>query len=207
MQDRLNQLIAQAAGGDEDALKEVINHYRGAAIKKYQRNNWTFDMDDYLSAAAEGVWEGVKTLDAKRMVNINARIWLHIVVRATIGNYIRTMSTIKARINSSAMRLDAPTLLTKYGRKIDQKITVLDTLYDKQNAENAIIDGMNIQEVLSDFTAKLSRFEREVLCLQDLGYGQKDTSEVLGVNPKKIDNALTRIRRKANKLQIRELLA
>jgi len=91
-----------------------------------------------------------------------------------------------------------------YGENSDneEKETLVDIIYQKyvSNPEELVIDKENTSMIEYELVRRLSGLEKRVLNLymQDLKYVQ--IAEVLGKEPKTIDNALTRIKTKLNQV-------
>ncbi len=91
-----------------------------------------------------------------------------------------------------------------YGENSDteDKEALVDIIHQKNvsNPEELVIDKENTSMIEYELVRRLSDLERQVLGLymQDLRYTQ--IAEVLGKEPKTIDNALTRIKTKLNQV-------
>lgn len=91
-----------------------------------------------------------------------------------------------------------------YGENSDneEKETLVDIIYQKyvSNPEELVIDKENTSMIEYELVRRLSGLEKQVLSLymQDIKYVQ--IAEVLGKEPKTIDNALTRIKTKLNQV-------
>ncbi len=62
------------------------------------------------------------------------------------------------------------------------------------NPENILVDYENVTMMLEKLNQELTDFESQVFDLKKSGFTYKEIAEVLDVNPKKIDNALQRIK-------------
>jgi RNA polymerase sporulation-specific sigma factor len=84
----------------------------------------------------------------------------------------------------------------------EEKESLVDIIYQKNvsNPEELVIDKENTSMIEYELVRRLSDLEKQVLDLymQDLKYLQ--IAEVLGKEPKTIDNALTRIKTKLNQV-------
>jgi RNA polymerase sporulation-specific sigma factor len=84
----------------------------------------------------------------------------------------------------------------------EEKENLVDIIYQKyvSNPEELVIDKENTSMIEYELVRRLSDLEKQVLSLymQDLKYVQ--IAEVLGKEPKTIDNALTRIKTKLNQV-------
>ena len=84
----------------------------------------------------------------------------------------------------------------------DDKEALVDIIYQKHvsNPEELVIDKENTNMIEYELVRRLSDLEKQVLSLymQDFKYVQ--IAEILGREPKTIDNALTRIKSKLNQV-------
>lgn len=64
------------------------------------------------------------------------------------------------------------------------------------NPEDIIIDNENTIEIFEYLNEELTAFESEVFQLKKSGFTYKEIAEVLDVDPKRVDNALQRIKTK-----------
>ena len=78
-------------------------------------------------------------------------------------------------------------------QNIDDGEEVQDFSADPQNIYSAQEDDARFEDLLSE---KLTDFERSVLTLRAEKLSYEEIAERLGTNPKAVDNALQRIRRK-----------
>ena len=83
-----------------------------------------------------------------------------------------------------------------------EKETLIDIIYqeDRQNPEEMVIDKENTSMIEYELVRRLSDLEKQVLTLymQDLKYVR--IADILGTEPKTVDNALTRIKNKLNRV-------
>ena len=64
------------------------------------------------------------------------------------------------------------------------------------NPENIIIDSETVNDILEYLNQELTDFEARIFELKKSGFTYKEIAQILDINPKKVDNALQRIKTK-----------
>ena len=70
---------------------------------------------------------------------------------------------------------------------------------NESNPENILLTMENVREIKTDIEKELTNLEKEVFELKTAGFNYKEIADLLDKNPKSIDNAISRIKTKANK--------
>ena len=70
--------------------------------------------------------------------------------------------------------------------------------YDS-NPERLLITGENTKELIRNIEKELTNLECEVFELKTAGFNYKEIAEILEIDPKSVDNAISRIKTKINK--------
>ena len=68
------------------------------------------------------------------------------------------------------------------------------------NPENIVVDMENSEELMNKIEDSLTPFEQQVLQLKLDGFDYKEISQIINTDPKKIDNAIQRIKTKIKKI-------
>ena len=75
--------------------------------------------------------------------------------------------------------------------------TYLDRMTTGSDPAQIVIDVQEARSIIKDLTKNLSQMERQVFAYHFVeGYKQQEVVETLGINPKAIDNAIQRIKKK-----------
>ena len=64
------------------------------------------------------------------------------------------------------------------------------------NPEDIAIDNENLLELINSLNQEFTDFESQVFDMKKSGFNYREIAEVLDVDPKKVDNALQRIKAK-----------
>lgn len=149
---------------------------RGAKAAMY--NNGDIHRDDLFQEGMIAFITAVNTYDPKK--NASFRTY----AAACINN--RIISVLRSRNAQKNIPQDMM-------QNIDDGEEVQDFSADPQNIYSAQEDDARFEDLLSE---KLTDFERSVLTLRAEKLSYEEIAERLGTNPKAVDNALQRIRRK-----------
>lgn len=82
----------------------------------------------------------------------------------------------------------------RYSKTVSKKYEGVD--YWQKNPENSVIDRERSVQLLEEVEANLSGMERQVLAYYAAGFPYQQIAQLMGKEPKSIDNALQRIRKK-----------
>jgi RNA polymerase sporulation-specific sigma factor len=160
------------------ATKAVGNVYYEARKKAAMYNNGDIHRDDLFQEGMIAFITAVNTYDPKK--NASFRTY----AAACINN--RIISVLRSRNAQKNIPQDMM-------QNIDDGEEVQDFSADPQNIYSAQEDDARFEDLLSE---KLTDFERRVLTLRAEKLSYEEIAERLGTNPKAVDNALQRIRRK-----------
>lgn len=175
-----SDILSLAKEGDNKAFDPIITKYRSlveTVVSKYSDS--PIEREDLIQEGMIGLLAAVKSYEAGK--------------GATFNTYCSTC------INNSIQ-----TALRKVNRRKDvPKSSVIPLEEEFVNGTTASLsaeDSFLAQESVSVLTRQLnnnlSKFENNVLRLHMVGCSYNEIAEKLGKNPKAIDNALQRIRKK-----------
>lgn len=158
-------------GGDRDDLIQEGMIGLYKAIQDYQRDKQSSFFNFADLCISRQIYSAIKASNRKKNIPLNTYISIY-----------------------------AP--LTSGQGETSEKEALVDIIYQEKglNPEELIIDKENTSMIEYELVRRLSDLEKEVLSLymQDLKYVQ--IAKVLGKEPKTIDNALTRIKTKLNRV-------
>lgn len=158
-------------GGDRDDLIQEGMIGLYKAIRDYQKDRQNSFFNFADLCISRQIYSAIKASNRKKNIPLNT--------------YISIYTPLKGEYGESA-----------------EKETLIDIMYQENglNPEELVIDKENTSMIEYELVRRLSALEKKVLSLymQDLKYLQ--IAEVLGKEPKTIDNALTRIKTKLNQV-------
>jgi RNA polymerase sporulation-specific sigma factor len=176
-----NQLLRQIKDGQSKALDELIVKYRPnveAIAMKYI--NSPLEKDDLVQEGMIGLLAAIKSYNSDK--------------GAKFATYASRC------INNSVQ-----TALRKFSRMKDipqsNLVALEEDYFDNQvglSAEDEYLANESVSTLTDVLYENLSSFENEVLRLYIVGCSYNEIANKLGKNPKAIDNAIQRIRKKLN---------
>jgi RNA polymerase sporulation-specific sigma factor len=176
-----NQLLRQIKDGQSKALDELIVKYRPnveAIAMKYI--NSPLEKDDLVQEGMIGLLAAIKSYNSDK--------------GAKFATYASRC------INNSVQ-----TALRKFSRMKDipqsNLVALEEDYFDNQvglSAEDEYLANESVSTLTDVLYENLSSFENEVLRLYIVGCSYNEIASKLGKNPKAIDNAIQRIRKKLN---------
>ena len=175
------ELLDEIKNGNEKSIDELINKYRSsveAIAMKYI--NSPLEKDDLVQEGMIGLLAAIKSYNSNKGAK-----FLTYACRC-IDNSIQTA-------------------LRKFSRLKDipqgSIFTLEEDYFDNQyvlSAEDEYLANESVSILSDTLYEELSKFENEVLRLHIVGCSYNEIAERLGKNPKAIDNAMQRIRKKLN---------
>ena len=156
------------------------------------------DKDDLIQEGMIGLYKAIRDYQSGK--DNSFFTFADLCVSRQIYSAIKASNRKKNIPLNTYISLYAPA----YGENSDaeEKENLVDIIYQKNvsNPEELVIDKENTSMIEYELVRRLSDLEKRVLGLymRDLKYVQ--IAEVLGKEPKTIDNALTRIKTKLNQV-------
>ena len=173
------ELLSEIRNGVSGAMDELIGRYRPSveaiAIKYI---NSPLEKDDLIQEGLIGLLAAINSFKCDKGTKFST--YASICINNSVQTALSKFSRLKDIPRSSIMPLE-------------------ENFFDDYPAISAEDEYLAKESVssLTDFLYEgLSRFENEVLRLYILGFSYNEISDKLGKNPKAIDNAIQRIRKK-----------
>ena len=174
-----NELLDDIKQGVDGAIDELIDRYRPTAeIIALKYKNPHLETDDLIQEGLIGLLAAINSFKSDKGTKFST--YASICINNSVRTALSKFSRLKDIPPSSIMPLEEDFF--------DDYPTV--------SAEDEYLATESVS-ILTDFLYEgLSRFENEVLRLYIQGYTYTEIAEKLGKNPKAIDNAIQRIRKK-----------
>ncbi len=196
-------MIDRIQKGDQSAMDYLLEKYKYLVRNKAKALFLIGgDKDDLIQEGMIGLYKAIRDFDQEKQNSFFS--FADLCVSRQIYSAIKASNRKKNIPLNTYISIYSPV----YGESSDneEKETLVDIMYQKNvsNPEELVIDKENTSMIEYELVRRLSDLERKVLSLymQDLKYVQ--IAEVLGKEPKTIDNALTRIKTKLNQV-LREI--
>ena len=193
------EILERIKHGDQPAIDYLMEKYKYLVRSKAKALFLIGgDKDDLIQEGMIGLYKAIRDYQSGK--DNSFFNFADLCVSRQIYSAIKASNRKKNIPLNTYISLYAPA----YGENSDaeEKESLVDIIYQKNvsNPEELVIDKENTSMIEYELVRRLSDLEKQVLDLymQDLKYTQ--IAEVLGKEPKTIDNALTRIKKKLNQV-------
>jgi RNA polymerase sporulation-specific sigma factor len=184
------QLVARSRAGDDRALVELLERYRGFARSK-ARSYFLVggDREDIVQEGMIGLYKAVR--DYAEGHGASFRSFAELCITRQILTAIKTATRQKHTPLNSYVSFDRP-------HEDDPDRTIGDSLAVETAADplEMLVEDDDLRQLQHAFDEVLSGLETEVLQLYVEGRSYQEIAQRLGRRVKSIDNALQRIKRK-----------
>ena len=184
-------LVRRARGGDQQAMDQIISRYRGfVRLKASAYFLAGGDSEDLIQEGLIGLFKAVRDYRPEREASF--RSFAELCVTRQIITAIKTA----ARNKPSPLNTYVSFSNTRTGS--EQETTLADVLPDDPVTDpiNQAISTEELTSLIECLGRVLSPLEREVLAMYLEGRSYEEVAERLECNPKSVDNALQRVKRK-----------
>ncbi len=188
-----NEIVSLAQAGDAKAMEYIVGKYTG--FVKMRSGPYFLagaERDDLVQEGLIGLYKAVKSFDGGKRANF--KTFAEVCV-------VRQMITA---VKTSTRKKNNPLnhYISIHG--VDNDTTnesMSDMFEDSQNInpESIVIEKENARGMEFEIGKLLSDFENQVLNLYLSGVSYKEIAKYLNKEPKAVDNALTRIKKKIEK--------
>jgi RNA polymerase sporulation-specific sigma factor len=195
-------LVRRARAGDQQAMDQIIARYRGfVRLKASAYFLAGGDSEDLIQEGLIGLFKAVRDYRPEREASF--RSFAELCVTRQIITAIKTA----ARNKHTPLNTYVSFSNTRAGS--EQETTLADVLPDDPVTDpiNQAISTEELQSLVECLGKVLSPLESQVLAMYLEGRSYEEVAERLECNPKSVDNALQRIKRKVEThLKEREVL-
>lgn len=190
-----NDIVKRAQDGDNDAITELINLYK-QVIKAKSRAFYLVggEQEDLIQEGSIGVLNAIKNFDESK--NIKFRTFVNLCITRQMLTAIKSANRDKNSILNNAFSLNK---LSKTNNNEEFELMELVANTNSLSPEDIYLSNEGIEKILESIENNLSKFEKDVLVHYLNGESYSDIAEYLNKEPKAIDNALQRIRKKLDK--------
>lgn len=174
----------------EEATDILFEKYRPliySIAKKMYKDNLGLDINDLVSAGMVGFSVAINTYNEHKDTLFFT--YARKCIETRIATLLKSATRQKYRILNDSISVEA--LEEEFNIDLDKLIGD-----DKKNPETIMVDNENLNELIGDIEEELTNFELQVFELKKNGFNYKEIAEALGIDAKKIDNAIQRIKAK-----------
>ena len=187
-----DDLVLAARSGDESALHEVLNKYRGfARVKARSYYLVGADREDMVQEGMIGLYKAIR--DFNPDMQSSFRAFAELCVTRQIITAIKTATRQKHGPLNNYVSFSRPVSGDDDGDRVLADVLPTSSVSDPADL---VISAERIRALQAHFDEVLSDLETEVLRLYVEGKSYQEIAERLQRHVKSIDNALQRIKRK-----------
>ena len=189
------QVVLLAQGGDAQATERIMNKY-SSVVRRRARTYFLVgaDREDVIQEGMIGLFKAVRDFSADKQSSFRA--FAELCITRQIITAIKTATRQKHVPLNTYISLNRPLYDEEY------ETTLMDVLGEDKttvNPEEIMINREQFEDIHLKMDEILSDFECRVMSLYLQGKSYQDIGTVLEREPKAIDNALQRIKRKLEK--------
>lgn len=185
------ELVLKAQAGDLDAEETLMRKYKETVkIKAKMYYMAGADEDDVVQEGMIGLLKAIRQYDAEKDAAFGT--FAGVCITRQIISAIRTADREKHKALNTSISLSDPL------KDSGDDMTLEDTLRTNmaENPETLLVFKDIVYYIMHNGDNILSDFEMEVLSEMVKGKNYEEIAEKLGRNPKSIDNAMQRIKKK-----------
>lgn len=190
------ELIMDFRGGDTAIMDYLLEKYK-PMVKKKAKAMYLLggDSDDLIQEGMIGLFKAVRDYDSAQEASFGT--FAQICVTRQLYSAIRASRRKKhLPLNSYISLYDNEEISEEKESELIQMQNVAST----NNPEDLVIHKESQDSFMNELEGNLSELERKVLYLHLLGTDYRTIAKLLGKSPKAVDNALQRIKTKAEEL-------
>lgn len=178
-------LVARAQAGDQEAMDELLTSYKGLVLRLSRARFLVGgDKDDLIQEGMIGLYKAIRDYDPEAGVRFSS--FAVLCIDRQMLHAIEASRREKNRILNDSISLTG-----------EEWESAAHTPDPEGDPEAIVLGQSDLSERLKELRIKLSPLEERVLDLCLAGEGYREIAEILGKEPKSIDNAIQRIRKKS----------
>lgn len=188
------ELLSLCQSGDEEAMEEMLNRYknmvRGKAAALYLVGA---DKEDLIQEGMIGLFKAIREYRPEK--NDSFAAFAGLCITRQMYSAIKSSNTKKNQPLNNYIPIDL--FETAEEAEPGSAGGALEGMESWQkNPENSVLDKERANQLEEVFYTNLSKMEQQVLAYYTAGFPYQRIAELMEKEPKSIDNALQRIRKK-----------
>lgn len=190
------ELVKLAQEGDESAQEKLLQNYRGFIYyicQSYFLKDG--EQQDLVQEAAIGLLEAIQAYDFK--MNIKFRNFAFLCIKRELDSAVSRSNRKKRQILNNALSIHSNShddSSTRFGPSYCVNEHLLKN--EKDTPENNLLEKEGLKELIAFLQKELTSLEQKVLLLRLNDFSYREITRILAIQPKAVDNAIQRVRRK-----------
>lgn len=193
------ELIRLIRSGEQETIDYLMEKYKNL-VRQKARTLYLIggDKDDLIQEGMIGLYKAIR--DFKEGMDSTFYNFADLCISRQIYSAIKASNRKKNIPLNTYISLNAPAYTEN--SDTEEKPSLVDSLIhnNELNPEELFIDKESTNMLEYELGKRLSKFEKEVIWRYINGMKYLQIADVLGKEPKSIDNALQRIKTKLNKI-------
>lgn len=189
------RLLNSAKGGDDRAFDKILLELE-PELKKIAKRYFISGSDpqDVLQEGRIGVWKAVMDFDENKDMSFK-NFALNLCVKRHVITAVAAANRKKFDLHNNAASLDTAV----WTGEEDSEQSLADFIADTEMPLiDRLVQSEEYEENSEKVTKRLTPLERAIFTEYSYDESYKDIAVALDIKPKAVDNALMRIRKKAN---------
>ncbi len=188
-------LLMRCQNGDDDATEEMLNRYknmvRSKATALYLVGG---DKEDLIQEGMIGLYKAIREYNPER--NDSFAAFAGLCITRQMYSAIKASNTKKNQPLNNYVPFDLYAFAEDSDSVVGSGNAYEGMGYWQKDPEESVIDRENALRIEEEVFSSLSKMERQVLSYYASGMPYLEIAKVMEKEPKSIDNALQRIRKK-----------
>ncbi len=187
-------LVEMSKSGDRRAADTLVDRYK-AFVRAKTRAYFLVgaDRDDVVQEGMIGLFKAIRDFSSEKQVTF--KHFADICITRQIITAVKTATRQKHSPLNSYISLSKPAYDDESERTLIEMLSIRTSL----NPEEIMIDRENLKATEQKIRKFLSKFELEVMELYIRGKSYTEIAQKLQKEPKSIDNAIQRVKKKIQK--------
>ena len=190
-------LVQAIVAGDLEAMDFLMNKYKNM-VRSRARTLFLVgaDKEDLIQEGMIGLYKAIRDFDANK--NVSFRNFAELCINRQMYSAIKGSNTKKNQPLNNYISIDSMEVTDDRESPIEQLLGI--NFEKNKNPEQLVIDKESADVLEYTLVGHLSEMEKQVLqfYMKDMNYSQIATA--LGKEPKAVDNALQRIKKKLSQV-------
>ena len=189
------ELLVRCQQGDNDATEEMLNRYKNMVRSKATALYLVgADKEDLIQEGMIGLFKAIREYDPER--NDSFAAFAGLCITRQMYTAIKASNTKKNQPLNNYVSFDLYAFAEDGSPTGETTGTYEGIGYWQKDPEESVIDRENAVRIEEEVFSTLSVMERQVLSFYASGMPYQEIARVMEKEPKSIDNALQRIRKK-----------
>ena len=183
--------------GDQQVLEKMMSKYEELVKMKASKFfMYGAEKNDIIQEGMIGLYKAIR--DFNKQKNITFKTFANICIERQLITAIKSSNRQKHMLLNSAISIDSNVGTEEENYR--ERIELIKSNYIEDPSE-AIVKSEYYMNIYNAIDQKLSNHEKEVLIQYQKGKSYAEIAKALDCKPKSVDTAMTRIRKKANKIK------